>query len=134
MAKLENVEGIGATYAKKLTTAGLKTTGELLEACKTRKGRSTVAKTSGVSEKRLLSWANKIDLFRVKGVGTQYSDLLEAAGVDTVVELAKRKPENLLEAMHKTSARKHLVRRPPSRSEVDSWVKQAKKLPRVIKY
>ncbi len=134
MAKLENIEGIGEVYAGKLREAGIKTIGMLLEVGSTPKGRQEIADKSGISGKRILTWVNHADLKRIKGVERQYSELLEASGVDTVVELAQRNPENLHRKMLETNAEKRLVRRPPSLSMVTNWIEQAKTLPRVIHY
>jgi len=134
MPKLENVEGIGEVYAAKLREAGIRSINALLEKGGTPKGRQEIADKSGVSGKRILTWINHADLKRIKGVERQYSELLEAAGVDTVVELAQRNPENLLKKMLETNAEKELVRRPPSLSMVERWIEQAKNLPRAIHY
>jgi len=134
MAKIIDVEGIGVEYAKKLKAVGISTTDGLLKAGSTPKGREELASKSGVSEKLILEWVNHADLYRIKGVGSEYSDLLEEAGVDTVPELAQRKPENLLEKMVESNAAKKLVRKLPALKQVEDWVDQAKKLPRVINY
>ncbi len=134
MPGLKDIEGIGASYAEKLDKAGLATTDALLSAGSTPKGRADLAATTGISEKLILRWVNMSDLFRIKGVGEQYSDLLEAAGVDTVVELAQRKPENLQAKMAEVNEERKLVRRVPTESEVSDWVEQAKALPRMVSY
>ena len=134
MPKVIDVEGIGPVYAKKLGEAGVKTTDDLLKAGATAKGREELAKKAGVDVKHILEWVNRSDLYRIKGVGQEYSDLLENAGVDTVVELANRVPENLLAKMLEVNAAKKLVRRPPPISSVKNWVEQAKKLKRVVEY
>jgi predicted flap endonuclease-1-like 5' DNA nuclease len=134
MAKLEKIEGIGPKYAGQLRRAGVRSTNDLLRKGSTPVGRKQISKDSGISEKLVLEWVNHSDLFRIKGVGEEYADLLEEAGVDTVVELAQRKAENLFETMKKTNEKKKLVRQLPGISKVQDWVKQAKKLPRVIKY
>ena len=134
MTKLTVVEGIGGTYAAKLIEAGIRTAEALLKAGATPKGRKELAEKSGITEKLILEWVNHVDLFRIKGVGEEYSDLLEEAGVDTVVELAQRKPENLLAKMVEVNAAKKLVRQPPVLAQVVSWVEQAKKLDRMIQY
>ena len=128
------IEGIGEVYAQKLKEAGLRTVEALLEKGKTEKGRQAIAEQTGISGKLFLEWVNHADLFRIKGVGPQYSDLLEAAGVDTVVELALRKPENLTQKMAEVNAAKKLVRKLPVQAQVEDWVEQAKRLPRVITY
>ena len=134
MIKIDEIEGIGEKYAKKLVKAGIKTVEDLLEKGATKKGRNELAKLTGLSEKLILTWVNHADLFRVKGIGKQYAELLEAAGIDTVVELSKRNPENLLDAMVKTNEKKHLVRALPYLKQVKKWVEQAKKLPRKVSY
>ncbi|MCZ2127734.1 MAG: DUF4332 domain-containing protein [Anaerolineales bacterium] len=134
MPTLIEIEGIGPARAEKLQAAGVRGVNGLLQAGATRKGRLDLAKATGFTPKAILEWVNRADLFRVKGVGTQYSDLLEASGVDTVVELSKRKPEALLEAMDKVNAKKKLVRQLPTLDAVKDWVKQAKGLKRVIQY
>jgi len=134
MAKLEDVEGIGKVYAQKLAGAGVAGTQDLLMKGATPHGRKAIAEKSGVSDTLILEWVNHVDLFRIKGVGSEYADLLEAAGVDTVPELAQRKPANLQQKMAEVNATKKLVRRLPVLSQVEDWVKQAKALPRVIQY
>ncbi|RMD64169.1 DUF4332 domain-containing protein [Candidatus Parcubacteria bacterium] len=134
MAKLESIEGIGPVYAAKLREAGIATTEAFLKQCATRAGRKELAEKTGLSEKLLLEWTNHVDLFRIKGIGPEYADLLEAAGVDTVPELAQRNPENLYQKLLEVNAEKKLVRRVPTQDMVRNWVEQAKQLPRVIEY
>ena len=134
MPKLENVEGIGEVYGAKLREAGITSIAVLLEKGSTPRGRQEIADKSGLSPKRILTWLNHADLKRIKGVERQYAELLEAAGVDTVVELAQRNPANLHQKMLETNQEKRLVRRPPSLSMVERWVEQAKTLPRAIHY
>ena len=134
MAKLEYIEGIGPKYAGKLRKAGIRSASALLKAGSTPKGRKEVASKSGITETLILEWVNHVDLFRIKGVGQEYADLLEEAGVDTVPELAQRNAVNLFNKMNAVNTAKELVRRPPSQKMVEGWVAQAKKLPRVIKY
>ena len=134
MAKLELVEGIGNQYARQLRKAGVRSTKSLLEKGATPKGRDEIARAAGIGGKLILEWVNHVDLFRIKGVGEEYSDLLEEAGVDTVVELAQRNASNLYEAILETNNKKRLVRRPPSKKMVNDWVNLAKKLPRKVYY
>ncbi|HLE50735.1 MAG TPA: DUF4332 domain-containing protein [Anaerolineales bacterium] len=134
MASLIQIEGIGESYAKKLKMLGISTTHALLERGNSPKGRQEIAEKSGISEKLILEWVNRADLFRLRGVGEEYSDLLENAGVDTVVELAQRNAENLYEKMVTVNREKKLVRKLPTLDQVKSWVEQAKKMPRVVKY
>ena len=133
-SKVIDIEGIGPVYAKKLNEININTTTDLLEGGATPAKRKELAQKTGISDKLILRWINMADLFRIKGVGEEYSDLLEAAGVDTVVELAKRVPENLHVKMLEVNAEKNLVRRPPALSDVKQWVQEAKTLPRKIEY
>jgi predicted flap endonuclease-1-like 5' DNA nuclease len=132
MAKLTEIEGIGEAYAAKLAEAGVGSLESLLNACCQKSGRKQTAEKTGISEKLLLSWANRADLSRIKGVSTQYADLLECAGVDTVPELAQRNAENLHAKMLEVNEQKNLVRKVATLSQVQDWVAQAKDLPRVI--
>lgn len=134
MAKLTTIEGIGPAGATKLAKAKVGSTTTLLARGGTAKGRKELAAASGVSEKVLLEWVNRADLMRVRGVGEEYSDLLEAAGVDSVPELATRKPANLLEAMATVNAKKKLVRQLPTLNKVTAWVAHAKKLPKAVSH
>jgi len=132
MAKLSEIEGIGEAYAAKLKEAGITSLENLLKTCGDKKGRKNVAEKSGISESQILKWVNRADLTRIKGVSTQYADLLKFAGVDTVPELAQRNPENLQIKMAEVNEEKKLVRKVPVLSQVQSWVAQAKELPRVV--
>ena len=135
MTSIIDVEGIGPKYKRVLKEkVGISTTEALLKAAATPQQRKELAAETGISPKLILEWANLADLFRVQGVGEEYSDLLEEAGVDTVVELAKRKPENLYAAIVEVNDRKKLVRRLPGLEQVKHWVAQAKKLPRTLHY
>jgi predicted flap endonuclease-1-like 5' DNA nuclease len=134
MAKLLDVEGIGPVNAEKLKKAGVSTTDSLLKKGGTAAGRKDLAAMSGVSEKLILEWVNHADLFRIKGVGEEYADLLEEAGVDSVPELAQRKAENLVAKMTEVNDKKNLVNKLPALSQVEGWVAQAKKLPRAVSH
>lgn len=134
MASLIRIEGIGEVYARKLQEIGLVTTEALLKRGSTPKGREEIAEQSGIDVKKILEWVNRADLFRIKGVAEEYSDLLENSGVDTVPELAQRNPANLHVKMTEVNLAKQLVRRLPTQDEVGRWVKQAKELPRVVTY
>lgn len=134
MAKLIDIEGVGPVNAKKLNKAGVRSTDSLLKKGGTRKGREEIAALSKIDKDLILQWVNHVDLFRVKGVASEFSDLLEAAGVDTVVELSKRDPKKLVETLAKASAKGNLTNRVPTLKMVKSWVAQAKKLPRAVWY
>jgi len=134
MTKLVDIEGIGETYAGKLEEGGIKSVEDLLAKGAEKKDRQAIAENCGISEKLVLNWVNRADLARIKGVSTQYADLLECAGVDTVPELAQRNAANLHEKMTSVNEEKNLVRQVPSASQVEDWVKQAKDLPRAINY
>lgn len=131
---IATIEGIGPAFAEKLTAAGIKNTKVLLERAKDPKGRKAVAAETGLQEKQILKWANMADLMRVRGVGEEYSELLEAAGVDTVKELRNRKPANLAEKMVEVNGKKKLVRLVPSVKLVEKWVAHAKSLDPVMTY
>lgn len=132
--KIEDVEGIGPVIGEKLRTAGVKDTDSLLAAARTPALRKALAEKAGLTDKQVLKFANMVDLYRVKGIGSEYAELLEAAGVDTVPELAQRRADNLTAAMLKVNEGKKLVRRPPTESEVGQWIEQAKGLPRSLEY
>jgi len=134
MTKLETIEGIGGAYAEKLEQAGVVSLEALLEQGKTPKGRANLAEKTGISGKLVLKWVNRADLFRVKGIGEEYADLLEVAGVDTVPELAQRNAENLYNKMTEVNKERKLARRLPSQAQVAEWIDQAKALPRVLTY
>jgi predicted flap endonuclease-1-like 5' DNA nuclease len=134
MTKLMTIEGIGAVYNQKLQEAGVKTVEALLERGATPQGRKELAELTAAGAERILDWVNRADLYRIKGISEEYSDLLEAAGVDTVVELSQRNPENLHAKMEEVNGRKKLVRRLPTLAQVSGWVQQAKDLPRKVSY
>ena len=132
--KIIDIEGIGEVYAPKLIEAGINTPKELLDKCATPAGRKALAEETGISEKLILTWTNHADLMRIKGIGPQFSDLLEAAGVDTVKELRNRNAENLAAKILEVNEEKHLVRRVPVLKEVVKMINQAKELPPVMTY
>jgi predicted flap endonuclease-1-like 5' DNA nuclease len=134
MAKLETIEGIGLVYAEKLRAAGIGTVEALLRAGARPEGRQELAERTGIGDEYILDWVNRADLMRVRGVGEEYSDLLEKAGVDTVIELAQRNPDHLHQKLLEVNMEKRLVRRPPTWGMVTRWVEQAKVLPRVVSY
>ena len=140
MAKIETIEGVGPALAKKFQGAGVRTCEKLLAEGATKKGRKALAQESGVDEKKILAFVNCADLMRIKGVGSEFSELLERAGVDTVKELKNRRPDNLTAKMVEVNdasikkSKKSIVRRVPSEKEVTKWVAQAKKLPAVVKH
>lgn len=134
MAKTNAIEGIGDAYAARLAEAGIKSTEGLLAKAATPADRKMLAEATGIDGSKILAWANRADLFRIKGVSTQYSDLLEAAGVDTVPELAQRNAANLLQKMTAVNADKDAVRRLPTESQVAGWIAEAKTLPRKLEY
>ena len=132
--KIIDIEGVGEAYAEKLIAAGVTTTDALLEKCAAPAGRKALAEETGISDKLILKWTNHADLIRLHGVGPQFAELLEAAGVDTVKELAHRKAENLAAKMLEVNAEKKLVRRVPVVVEVQKMVDYAKELPGVLTY
>jgi predicted flap endonuclease-1-like 5' DNA nuclease len=134
MTTVIDIEGIGEVYARRLREAGIATTEELLEKGATPKGRKELAERTKISHTRILKWVNRADLFRVKGVAEQYSDLLAAAGVNTVLELAQRRADHLHQNLVETNQAKRLVWVVPPEDHVAAWVEEARKLPRIVSY
>jgi predicted flap endonuclease-1-like 5' DNA nuclease len=132
MASLSDIEGIGPAYAAKLGEAGLQTTDDLLAAGGTPEGRASIAEKSGIGGGLILEWVNHADLYRIKGVGSEYADLLEAAGVDSVPELAQRNAANLHAKLVEVNDQKSLVRSVPSESQVTAWIEEASTLERAV--
>lgn len=131
---IENVEGIGPVTGEKLRAVGVHKSDDLLSKAQTPAQRKALAEATGLSAQQILKFANMVDLFRIKGVGGQYAELLEAAGVDTVAELARRRADNLTQAMAEANTKAPKVRRVPTLSEVTKWVAHAKELPRTLTY
>lgn len=134
MAKIIDIEGIGPKYAEKFIAIGIRSVAGLLEAGAYPKGREEIAQKTGISKDLILEWVNHADLYRIKGVAEEYSDLLEEADVDTVVELATRNPENLFKKVIEVNDAKKLVRRPPTQKMIEAWILQAKDMPRAVFY
>ena len=132
--KISEIEGLGEVFCKKLEEIGIATVEALLEKGATPAGRKEIAEKTGISPKIILRSVNHADLFRIKGVSSQYADLLEEAGVDTVVELAGRRADNLAAKMAAINEEKNLVRKVPTESQVADWIAQAKELPRAVHY
>jgi predicted flap endonuclease-1-like 5' DNA nuclease len=133
--KIEEVEGIGPAYAAKLREAGISTTDDMLMAGATSASRDKVAAATGISGKLILEWTNLVDLMRIPGVGSEYSDLLEAAGVDSPAELARRNAANLAQTFQELdAARPDTIRRVPSQKTVEGWIEAAKKLPKAVEH
>lgn len=132
--KIIDIEGIGNVNAKKLVEAGINTVDDLLQKAKTPAGRKTLEETTGISGKSILKWTNHADLMRINGVGPQFSELLEAAGVDTVKELKHRVADNLQQKLEEINNKRNLVNRVPSVSEVQKMIDQAKELPAIMEY
>lgn len=132
--KIIDIEGVGETYAEKLIAAGIKTPEDLLESCAAPKGRKGLAEQTGISEKLILKWTNHADLFRIKGIGPQFAELLEASGVDTVKEFGHRVAANLAAKMEEVNAKKNLVNRVPSESELQKMIDEAKSMPAKMTY
>ncbi|MCR4918327.1 MAG: DUF4332 domain-containing protein [Prevotella sp.] len=132
--KVIDIEGVGEVYAQKLETIGIIKASDLLDTCATPKGRKDLAEHTGISDKLILRWTNHADLFRVAGVGPQFAELLEAAGVDTVKEFRHRVAENLVPKMEEANEQRKLVRRVPSVKEVQKMIDQAKELEPKVSY
>ena len=134
MAKLEAIEGIGPVYAEKLRAAGVRSLNALLRVGATPEGRKGLEEKTGIGHEYILDWVNRTDLMRIRGVGEEYSDLLEWAGVDTVVELSRRNPDHLYQKILAVNEERELVRRPPTRGMVARWIEQAKTMERAVSY
>ena len=134
MASIIDIEGIGPAYQEKLAIAGIKTTEALLNEGATKKGRATIAATSGIDEGKILDWVNMADLFRIKGIASQFAELLKAAGVDTVKELRNRNAENLHARLNEVNLEKNLTRVVPSLDKVADFIEQAKQLEPLVTY
>jgi predicted flap endonuclease-1-like 5' DNA nuclease len=132
MANIESIEGVGASNADKLKAAGISTTEGLLEKGASAKGREAIVAQTGISDKLILRWVNHADLFRIKGVAGEFAELLEAAGVDTVPELAQRNAANLFQKMAAVNEERKLVRKLPTEAHVTAWIAEAKGLPKVV--
>ena len=132
--KIDEIQGIGAAYKEKLHAGGIKSTDDLLEKCATAKGRKEMAEKTGLGEKHILGWTNMADLMRVSGIGCQYAELLEAAGVDTIKELRNRNAENLTQKMSEINVEKNLAKTSPGNSVVEGWIEQAKQTDPKITY
>lgn len=130
--QIMELEGIGSAYGEKLAAAGVKTIEELLSKGSSSDGRATLASTTGISEKIIRDLVNAADLMRINGVGPQFAEMLEAAGVDSVPELAQRNAVNLARQIAETNAAKNLANRTPSESEIERWIEEAKGLPRIV--
>lgn len=134
MTGIKKIEGIGDKFTSKLNAIGIRTMNQLLDEGATPVGRRKLEERTAISPKMILRWVNMADLFRIKGIGEEYSDLLEAAGVDTVPELAQRQAENLYAKMSEVNKSKKLVRQLPGANQVAKWIEQAKSLSRKVNY
>lgn len=133
--RIEEVEGIGKAHAAKLQAAGVNSTDDLLERGAKPNGRTSLEQATGISHAQILEWVNHVDLMRIKGVGSEYSDLLEEAGVDSPAELAQRNAANLASKIGEVmKAQPHIVRRVPGEAELQDWIDQSKALPKVVEH
>lgn len=132
MAKITEIEGVGEAYGEKLAAAGVTTVEGLLEKAAGKAGREELAEATGIPEKNILRFVNHADLMRISGIGPQYSELLEAAGVDSVPELAQRNGANLAAKLEEVNGEKNISNRVPSESEVEKWIDEAKSIERVV--
>lgn len=131
---IEDIQGIGPAYAEKLAVDNIKTTEDLLDRCAGATGRKQVSEKTGLNESQLLNWTNLADLMRISGIGPQYSELLEGAGVDTVKELRHRNAENLAAKMEEVNEQMHLARITPAAATVKKWVAAAKETEPKVTY
>lgn len=131
---IETIEGIGPIFGNRLRNSGVNAVGDLLRVGSTRRGRHDLSDKIGVAPTTIFKWVNQADFFRIRGVGKQYSDLLESAGVNTVMDLSRRNPKKLYENLRETNREKNLVRRTPPLKMIEGWIQSAKKLKRLVKY
>jgi predicted flap endonuclease-1-like 5' DNA nuclease len=134
MSALTTIEGIGPRFAQALKDQGVGSVEALLDAGRTQVSRTKLAAATGIADDRLLRFVNHADLMRIKGVGCEYAELLEAAGVDTVAELAQRNADRLRARLVAVNEETALVRALPAASRVRDWVAQARTLARVVEY
>jgi len=132
--KIEDVEGIGPVFAAKLGEVGIVTTDDLLERGSKKSGRAAIAAETGINEGMILEWTNHVDLMRINGVGSEFSDMLEAAGVDSPAELAQRNAANLAETMAELDMARNTTRRIPSAAMVAGWIEEAKTMGRTVEH
>lgn len=132
--KITEIEGIGPVFQEKLAGAGITTVEGLLEAGASKAGRKKIAEETGIDESKVLPWVNMADLFRIKGIGSQFAELLKASGVDTVKELRNRNAENLQAKLAEVQAEKKITRAVPALSQVTDYINQAKSLDPVMTY
>jgi len=131
---IQDIEGIGPTFAKVLKDDGITTTDKFLEVCGNRKGRKALSDRTSLSESNILKWANMCDLFRINGVASQFAELLEGSGVDTIKELRVRHAGNLATKMSEVNQMKKLCKTSPSEKVVTKWIQQAKELDPMVSY
>jgi predicted flap endonuclease-1-like 5' DNA nuclease len=134
MTHLIEIEGIGPSYAEKFESHGIKTVEDLLRAGATPNGRKELIEKTGLSHHLILKWVDAADLFRVKGIGRQYSEFLQAAGVDSIKELAQRRADHLHEKLTAINREKKHVHEVPGINAIERWIEEAKALPRVVSY
>lgn len=134
MTKLSEIEGLDESMEQKLKSVGITSEEELVAASATKENRADLAMKIEVPEKVILKWANRADLARINGVGIEYADLLEAAGVDTIPELAQRKADHLLSKLTAVNEEYEFVKKLPTENQLEDWIFQAKELPRILYY
>lgn len=134
MTHINEIEGIGPLHAEKLESHGIKTVEDLLKAGASPNGREELVRKTGISNHLILKWVDEADLFRVKGIGRQYSEILRAAGVDSVKELAQRRADHLHEKLTAINREKKHVHEVPSVNAIERWIEEAKALPRIVSY
>jgi predicted flap endonuclease-1-like 5' DNA nuclease len=131
---IRDIEGIGETTAKKFNNLGVYTIDDMLAKGGTPDKREELAVATGFTENQILEWVNRADLHRVKGIGSEYADLLETAGVDNVAELAQRNPEFLTERLRAVNQEKQIIPNVPGTQLIEEWILKAKSLPKAVEY
>ncbi len=126
MNSIDSINGMTHTEATKLRRARVRTTVTFLQIASTRSGRALLTKETGITSPKLLHWAKRAELMKIKNLGKDYADLLEAVGVESVSDLKRRNPESLHEMMNGINKRKKIVDRMPSLKRVTRWIEDSK--------
>ena len=134
MTIIAQIESIGPAFSEKLSITGITTVEKLLDRGATPIGRKQIANDTGIDSGKILQWVNMADLFRITGIGEEYSDLLQAAGINSTAELARQHPARLHNKLTDTNNTNNPIRQPPSEAQVEKWISEAKHLPRIVNY
>jgi len=129
---IEEVEGIGASYAKKLRQLDVSTTQQLLDRCMDQESRMDVAQHVGIEDFVVQKWASMSDLMRVGGIEGQFAELMAYAGIESTQVLATQIPHKLEQLLQETNSTQKRVKKLPDIHVIDLMIRQAKALPEVL--